>query len=97
MAHLDPVFGRQYDCVKKTIDARICLYLRNRCLEKTLESSFSVDVDATINIQMEHFRDFIYSIDVICSIVKTIPTLQKVRISEQCRRKDVGGYAYVLQ
>ena len=38
-----------------------CIYVR-RCLEKTLEGSFSVDVNATINIQMEHFTVYIYLI-----------------------------------
>ena len=69
----------------------VCIYL-----EKTLKVSFSVDFNATINTQTEHTRVFF-----IFSITSTVqsedrPTLQKVRISEQCRRKRWVGYAYVL-
>ena len=69
----------------------VCIYL-----EKTLEGSFSVDFNATINTQTEHTRVFIFSITSMFN-PKDRPTLQKVRISEQCRQKRWVGYAYFLQ
>ena len=50
-----------------------------------------------INTQREHIRVFLYFR--LCQLFnrKDRLTLQKVRISEQCRRKRWLGYAYVLQ
>ena len=56
----------------------VCIYL-----EKTLEGSFSVDFNATINTQTEHTR-------VICSILKTVQLSKRFELVSNAGEK--GGW-----
>ena len=49
-AHLDSVFGKQYDGVNRPLTQE-CVWL---------EGSFSVDFNSNINTQTEHTRVFLY-------------------------------------
>ena len=65
-----------------------CVYIY---LEKTLEGSFSVDFNATINTQTEHTRVFYIFDNVNCSIVKTAQHSKRFELVSNAGEKGEWG------
>ena len=102
-AHIDSVFDRHYDCIARQSTreyACIVVYVKRLETRRSIVALVFY-VNVIINIQTENYRGLIFKschmlkrLD-ICTLIFTriLSTFQlrKVRISQQCKRKKVGG------